>query len=72
MILEKYDVGKIAVISGLACKSDLLLDVSVTGNLKDLKLEVRVLLLISSLCSLKCRDIEVSIPCLNCKSVLIL
>jgi hypothetical protein len=71
VILEKDDIRKCGIILGGTCCSNSCLNIGRSRLLDDVQLEVRILLLISCLCSFQSRDVEVLVPCVYGKCVLI-
>ena len=64
MILEKNNVGELAVIACTTGCSDSCLDIGRTRYFIDDELEIRIDIGLVIICRcLKCRNVEVSIPC---------
>ena len=72
VILEQDDIRQVAVIAGLACKGNRVLNVGGSGLGDDVQLEIRVhVLLIVLLRRFQSRDIEIGIPCVYGQSILV-
>ena len=72
VILEENDVGEGRIVAGRGCQCDGILDIRGLGLLDDVQLELRILLLICLFCRLECRNVEVLIPGIDRKRMLIL